>query len=343
MTIDELKAKLKSDSLCGCFLFAGKEDYLKKYYLGSFRERILTDEAFEPFNHAVFDGPDVSLAEIQDAIKSPPMMADGKLIEWRYPSFEKMKREEELASLEKTFAMLSQYDYATLVILVADGEVDLGRPKRPSQFVKRFAKLVNIVDFPISGDAPLAAWLRQHFQKEGVSADADVCRALIFRSGHSMTVLNNEVIKLSAYAISRGKASVSVEDVAEVASSTPESDTFALSNAILEKNKKAAYDALYEMKQKRADPLMIIGMLSKTFSELAVVTAMLSDGMGASDISAETGISGYPLTKYINAAKGISRARAAKVLAELSRVDTEAKFGGITGYTAIEIFIAKCV
>ena len=31
MTVTELKAKLKSEDLAGAYIFAGEEDYLKKY------------------------------------------------------------------------------------------------------------------------------------------------------------------------------------------------------------------------------------------------------------------------------------------------------------------------
>jgi len=338
----ELKARLKDGNLSGCFILAGEEDYLKKYYLSKIREAILTDGAFDAFNHAVYDGAEVDFAAIRDDISSPPMMAERKLIEWKYPNFEKMK-EADLKALEATVELLKEYDYATLVFLVSEDGLVLGTGKRESKFEKRFSKSIGILNFGTSTDAALISWLKKHFDAEGIAVNAAVLGALLFRVGHSMTVLNEEVVKLCAFARARGKSEITEADVTAVCASTPECDTFALSNAILARDKRLALTALAEMKSRRVDPIVILGMISKTYSELVEVISMLSDGMGISDIQAATKMNVYRLKHYINAAPKFSPERALRILTELQRVDTGSKFGGVAGYTALELFITKCV
>ena len=136
---------------------------------------------------------------------------------------------------------------------------------------------------------------------------------------------------------------ISTEDVQTVASSTPECDTFALSNAILERNKKGAFVALEEMKSRRLDPIMILGMMAKTYTDIVSVVMMLKDGINSNDIQTATKMNPYKLKLYIQAAKRFTPEKAKNILAELSRVDTGAKYGGVTGYTAIELFVAKCL
>ena len=75
MEINELRARLKDGRLGGCFILAGEEDYLKRYYLTKIREAIVTDEAFATFNYAVYDGAEVNFAAIRDDITSPPMIS----------------------------------------------------------------------------------------------------------------------------------------------------------------------------------------------------------------------------------------------------------------------------
>lgn len=342
MELSELKSRLASGNLAGCYILAGEEDYLKRYYLGKIREAIVTDEAFATFNHSVYDGADVEFARIRDDITSPPMMADRKLIEWKYPSFDKMK-ESDLAAFEDTLDLLAEYDYATLVFLVSDDGLTLGTGKRASKFEKRFSARVGILNFPTSTDAALLSWLKKHFDAEGVSVSRDTLNALLFRAGHSMTVLSEEVTKLCAFAKARGKSEITVPDVSAICASTPECDTFALSNAILARDKRLALVALDEMKSRRVDPLVILGMMAKTYSELLDVVMLLKDGLSVSDIQAKTGMNIYRLKHYVNAAPKFSPERALRILDELKRVDTGAKFGGVTGYTSIEMFITKCV
>ena len=342
MELNDFKAILKSDNIAGTYLFSGEEDYLKRYYLGSLREKAVGDEAFSAFNHAVYDGAEIDFASLRDDILSPPMFERYKLIEWRYPDLNKMK-ESELAELEALVDLVDSTDYAVLAFLVSDGDVDLGTPKKESKFVKRFGDRIRILNFDKSTDAQLLSWLKRHFDAEGISVTADVLNTLIFRVGHSMTVLNNEVIKLCMLAKSRGLDRITVSDVESTSSSTPECDTFALSNAILERDKKGAFLALEEMKSRRLDPIMILGMMAKTYTDIVSVVMMLGDGINSTDIQTATKMNPYKLKLYVQAAKRFTPEKASNILAELSRVDTGAKYGGVTGYTAIELFIAKCL
>lgn len=342
MDINELKSRIKATRLDGCYMFAGEEDYLKRYYLSSVRDALVGDPTLAAFNHAVFEGAEINFALVRDAIKAPPMFADYKLIEWRYPSFTKMK-EGDLKLLEETLDLLIDFPYATLAFIVSDGEVDLGTAKKESRFVKRFKEKINIFDFPMSTDAQLMSWLKKHFEAYSLTASQGALRELIFRAGHSMSVLKSEVDKLAYCVLARGGDTVTEALVREVASTTAECDTYALSNAIIERNKAGAYFALEEMKAQRMDPLMILGMLERSYSELVNVLMLAKDGMGSADIVKETGINAYRIKLYLAGTTRFTAERAARILEELVRVDTGAKFGGITGYTAIEIFIGKCV
>ena len=156
-----------------------------------------------------------------------------------------------------------------------------------------------------------------------------------------MDVLANEVSKLSALALSRGRTAVTPEDVNEVASSTPECDTFALSNAILDRNKQKAYLALEEMKLRRVDPTVIMGMVAKTLDDLTAVAHLLDEGMGTSAINELLKFNEYKLKMYMTAAKKYGSQRLTEIISALAETDASSKYGGVTGYTAIELFISK--
>ena len=342
MELNDFKVKIKSGDIVGSYIFSGEEDYLKRFYLGELRSAVVSDDTFSAFNYAVYDGEEVDFASIRDDIMSPPMFEPYKMIEWRYPSFDKMK-ESELEELERLVDLVAETDYAVLAFLVSEGDIDLGTPKKESKFAKRFGEKIRILNFDKCTDAQLLSWLKRHFDAEGVEVTREVLDALVFRAGHSMTVLNNEVTKLCMLAKSRSQPGVSVADVELVASSTPECDTFALSNAIIERNKRGAFIALEEMKSRRLDPIMILGMMAKTYTDIVSIVMMLNDGINSNDIQTATKMNPYKLKLYVQAAKRFTAEKAKNILAELSRVDTGAKYGGVTGYTAIELFIAKCL
>ena len=340
MDLSLFKQNLKGGKLGGIYVFAGEEDYLIRYYLGELRRAIVTEPAFEVFNSAVFDGEDIDFAAVKEAIKAPPMMSDYKIVEWRHADLSSLK-ESELAAFEELVELSREYPYAA-VAFTAPGELfDFGTQKKPSAFIKRLDKSVNLLRFDKSTDNQLYSWLKKHFDSHGVGVTLEVLQALVFRSGHSMDVLFGEVQKLSALAKARGKSGISVSDVDEVASSTPECDAFALSNAITERNRRAAFFALEEMKIRRVEPTVIMSMLSKVYADLLTVSLLLEEGLGQADIEKTLKINAYKLKIYVKAAKRFAPGALEKTVASLSSADMNSKFGGVTGYTAIELFISQ--
>lgn len=347
MDVNELKSRLRSGDMGGCYLLGGEEDYLKKYYLGQIRLAVLGEDQIDPFAHSVFDGPELDFGALEESVKSPPMMWDKKLIEWRYPNFDKMK-DGELELLDRLLTLLGENPSVTLVFLVNEGDIDLGTPKRESKLAKRLGQSVNLLRFDRSTDTQLLPWLKKHFDSRGVEVGRGELEALIFRSGHSMTALHGEVTKLCAYATVRSGRDgqpprITVADVENVASSIPESEAFALSNAILQRDKVAAYRALEEMKLRRVDPIVIMAMMSKTYNDIAMISMMIKEGLDQKDLAEATGMNAYRLKLYLGAAKSFDRGRGVRILEELSRTDVASKFGGISGYTAVDIFVARCL
>ena len=172
-------------------------------------------------------------------------------------------------------------------------------------------------------------------------AGREVASAMIMRIGHSMQTLSFEIDKLSAYAKINGMNELSVSDVNEICSSSIESEAFAISNAIIEKNTEKAFLALEDMKMQRIDPGQILAQLSKTYADLMSVALFSEEGKSAQDTAEIMKFHPYKLGLYITAAKKLGTDRVAASLASLIKTDASSKSGGISGYEAIEIFITQ--
>ena len=341
MDIKELQAKIKSQSLSGFYILAGEEDYLKKHYLKEIRKAILSDDAFEVFNHTVFAGPEIDCAALKEALYSPPMMSEYKLVEWRYANLDALKPGE-LKVLCELIEERDNFPYSVFVIYAnADGfEISKSRPS------KLFTALCNgfdIINFPKSSDSQLASWLKKHFDAEGVTVDMSCVNALLFKVGHSMQMLNNEVNKLCAYVKQNGRTALGVQDVNEVCCGNPETSAFALSDAVINKNAKGAFVALDDLKSRRTDPTVIIGMLKKTYCDLVSVSLLIDEGKNADTISALLKSHPYKTKLYISSAKKVGTKKLSESLDKLQQIDKASKSGGVSGYTAIEIFITQNV
>jgi len=340
MDINEFKSRLGSGGLSGWYVFSGEEDYLKKYYLSQLRAAVVTDEVFATFNHTVYDGAEIDFASVAEAIKSPPMMSDYKLIEWRYANLDGL-RESEKSALLSLFELKDEYPCAIFAIMPSAEGFDAGTPKRPSRLASKLSEGFDILNFQKSTDSQLLSWLKKHFDAEGIGVDLNVLNALLFRSGRSMEILNNEVAKLCAYAKVNGRTAATAADVELIASPTAECDAFALSNAVIEKNVERAFFALADLKQRRVEPAAVVAMLERTYSELCSVALLLDEGRGVGDVESIMRFHPFKAKLYVGAAKKIGSKRLVQSLTELCRLDASSKSGGLSGYGAIEMFITK--
>ena len=334
-----LKEKLNTAPI-DWYVFGGEEDYLKRYYLSLLRKQLVPDEAFAALNHVVFDGAEVDFGALADAVKAPPMMAEYKLVEWRYADFEKMK-EREKAALAQLLSLKKEYPYTALVFLTTAEGFEMGTQKRPGKLVTKYGKDLCIVDFALSAENALLAWLKKHFDAEGIAVTAQPLRELLMLVGNSMDLLSHEVNKLSAYLHARHKAELTAEDVHAVAAATVRSDAFALSNAVYEGDRALALDAIREMKAERIDSALALGMLVRIYQELLPVAILVEDGKEQKDIEAALKINPFRLKHMVKAARSIGLSRLGESIAALSEMDVASKNGGVAGYSAIEMFLLQ--
>ena len=322
----ELKNQLKAKKIGGVYLFCGEEDYLKRYYLGQIRNLILTDPVFDAFNHPVFHGEQIDFTALADAITAPPMMADGKLIEWSGAIFEDMK-DADFAALEETVHTVGENPASVVVFLVGTEGMDAGSVKRPSTLFKRLAGIVQAVNFETSTDDRLAAWLNAHIVHEGLDAEPGAIRAMIDRCGHSMDVLASETEKIVCYARAHELRTVTVAAVELVCSSTAEDDAFGLTNAVLAGNTQGAYRKLSDLVRRRVDPMVVLGQISRLISDLVSVSCLLEEGTPPTGVAAALGMNEYKAKLYVQSAGKRRPEQFRLLLKECREMDLASKRG----------------
>ena len=342
MTQEELK-KAIAEGKGGVYVFIGEEEYLKRHYLSEFKKAILDGEpTFAAFNHQSFEGREIDFAALREAIMTPPMMAERKLCEWHLCDFNAMRDKTQKELLE-TFSLVEEYPYATVVFSVQPEDFDAGfLPKKPSKLYTLVSKNAEIIDFPKSTDRQLSSWIGRHFVRDGISYPPSFPEKLIERCGHGMDVLKSEMEKLVIFAKASGKDAVDFDDLENVTCTTSESDAFALSNAILEGNVDGAYRALYDMKSRRVEPIVILGAVTSAYSDLLAVAKMAADGTSQAEIGKRLRIHEYKAGLYMKSARRRRIEALEETLTACRAADLRAKTGFGIGYGLIERLIAEC-
>ena len=243
--ISEADYRKRLDRIGGeAFLFFGEEDYLKGHAIRQTREKLFADPTFAAFNDFVLDALDFTPERLTDLLPAPPMMAEYKLIVLRGFDLTRM-RAGELDALIDALTLLPQYEHNVVIIEIAAGMIDEGYlPKRPGTVLKKLGEVATPVRFEPPTDAKLVAWVGKHFSHRGITVTPQLCSFLVGYVGRNMFLLAGEIEKLCCYLLSKGRTALGADDVRLVSVPAQRADAFALSNAILDGNPRAALDVL---------------------------------------------------------------------------------------------------
>ena len=335
MREDVFRKQIKK-SLSGGYLFFGDEDYLKGISMRAAREAICPDPTFALFNDVHMDALDYSPAALLDAMMPPPMMAEQKIITLSGLPLASMKQSE-IDELLEVLSHLSEYDYNVLILSVPSDQLDAGAlPKKPSKLLLALSEYLTPVYFEEISTARLAVWVGKHFEHHGVLASPATCARLITVCGHSMFTLVSETEKLAYYVLAHGRSEVTVEDVDAIAIAELSADTFALTNAILDGRPADALHALEVMRFRRIEPVLVLGEISRSISQMMAVSALTADGATVAEIMSIVGFrSDYQARLYVTAVTGKSQARLRRALELCSEADLALKQGA-KGFLPIE-------
>ena len=303
------------------FLFYGEEDYLKIAAVKALKEHLCPDESMAFFNNVTIDFTDYTPDKLLDTMAAPPMMTEAKLIVLRGFDFTAARAAETAAELIEVLAQLEEYDYNCVVIYAAADMLDAGLPKRPSAMLKRLGEVATPVRFDAPTDARLARWAGKHFAHYGVSATPAVCAELIAYAGKTMFVLANEIEKLAAWAKENGKGEITPEDIRRVCVPASLPDAFALSNAILAGDGKAALEALAVLKFERVEPNVILGEISSLLFDMQAARVLFAAGKNIKEVAAALGKHEFKIGKIASALSHTTPQRLARVIERCAEAD----------------------
>ncbi len=326
----------------GVYVFLGEEDYLIAHYRDKCREPFLAD-AMEAFNYIKIPFNSVEDAElIVSSAMSPPMMSSlgYKLIEIEADHLSSLE-EEETAALFDALSAAAEYDDNMVILPIARGTFDYGDgKKKPSALYKDLCarKGVNCVYFPLSTPAQLRRWIERHFQREGLTHTYDAADRMLNVCGTKMTVLAEEIRKVVAYVKAKGAGNVTPADIDAVCAAVEEYSTFELTNAIMDGRRDDALAALYHERQRRTEPIMLLGGIIRTVSEMLSVKTLMTKGMTAGEIAAKAGIHEFRVKLYMNSVARKDTSAIEAAVKACFEADVKLKSSRL-GYIALERLI----
>ncbi|MCF2616907.1 DNA polymerase III subunit delta [Oscillibacter valericigenes] len=265
----KFKADLSAGTVGCAYIFYGEESYLREYYLGELRKK-LVPAGFEEFNYHRLEGKDLTVQALTEMAEAMPMLSERTLIV--VTDFDIFKLGEE--QREKLIALLEDIPPYCCLVFVYDTVA-----YKPNKTMKKLCKAigdhVQAVEFQAQDSNDLIAWIARRFRALDKEIDRQTAEYLIFTCGGLMTGLVPEISKIAAYA--KGKA-ITQKDIDDVADPVLSAEVFKLSDAVLQGNYDLAASILGDLLKMQTEPIMILAALGSQLRRIYTARLAIDSG-----------------------------------------------------------------
>lgn len=293
--LQKLKADLSAGTPGSAYIFHGEESYLREYYLGELRKKLIPS-GFETFNYHALEGKDLTVQALTEMAEAMPMMAERTLIavtDWDLFRLGEDQREKLIALLEDI------PPYCCIVFVFDTLEYKPNRTQK--KLCGALDTYVETVEFQAAESRDLLPWISRRFKALGKEIDRQTAEYLIFTCGGLMTGLVPEIEKIAAYA--KGKT-VTRADVDAVADPVLSAEVFKLSDAVLQGNYDQAASILGDLLKMQTEPIMILAALGSQLRRIWTARLALDSGRDRYWLMELWGMkSDYPAKLLLSAAR----------------------------------------
>ena len=288
MSIDKIISDWKKGVFRPVYWLEGEEEYFIDKAV-NYAENSILNESEASFNLTVFYGKDTTWAEVVNACRRYPMLAERQVVI--------IKEAQQMRDIEKLEPYIDNPLSSTVFIVsYKDKKVD-GRT--------RFAKLIKekgvLITTKKMYENQVPEWTQELLESKGLSISPKGLALFVDHIGNDLTRIENEINKIS---INLGKRkTITEEDIEEFVGVSKDFNVFELQSAIAHRDFAKALRIIqyFEANPKAAPIQLVLPSLYSFFSKVFMVF-----GAGATDekaVAAAIGVNPFFAKDYMHAAK----------------------------------------
>ncbi len=321
----QLNEDITSGNLKQCYLVYGEEAYLRLQNRDKLVKAMGGDAS--SMNFTRYEGDACDPAAIIDMAETMPFLSDKRVILVENSGFFKNGCPE-LADYLKEPAEAAYF-------IFVEKEVD-----RRKDIYKAAAKLGLDINCDEQDEDTLKWWIESKFRYEGKNISAGEVAFLIDRVGTDMSNISTEIEKLVCYCIDRDE--VTNADIEAVCANWITSRIFAMTDAIVEKNRKKAIDLYYDLLALKEPPAKILALITRQFNLMLQIKEMDENRKDKGTIASAVGLMPFLVGKYVAWAKNYSYKELRDALELCASNDEAVKTGKLDYVISVEIVIIGC-
>lgn len=298
-SFQELKKELRSKIHRRLYFFYGEETFLLRHYLEMLKKQRI-DPVTESFNFHRFTQESFDLRSFADSVENLPMMSESTMVQ--VDEVDPFKLEE--SGRNAMVDILTDIpEYCTVVFLY---ETTPWKPdKRQKKLWEAVSSAGTIVEFEKQGQKELVAWITRHFAAGKKRISPDLCTYLMELTGGTMTALNNEIAKITAYS---GAEEICKADIDAVVEPVMDAVVFQMTDLLGQGRYGQALEKLQQLLKMQEEPVMILGAIGAHIRRLGAARTLYDYGKNHQDLAKLYGMSDFAARKTMDISRNFSTA-----------------------------------
>lgn len=315
----KLKQDIRENTLGSLYVFHGEEAYLRDYYLGEMKKKLLP-AGMEEFNLHTMDGRNFDGKVLAQLVDCLPMMSRRTMVV--VSDYDLFKGDKEaltavLSDLPGYVCLVFVYD---LIPYKADARTKLAGVLKEKG---------SVVAFNRQGQGDLTDWIARRFRALDHDISTEDAKYLIFLCGDLMNTLVSEIGKIGSYARERR---VTRRDIDAVATPQLDAVVFQMTDAIAAGNFDRAASVLGDLFHMQEAPIKLLSVLGRQLRQLYSARLAIDRGKNAAYLMELWGLrSAYPAERLMQSARRFSLAWCRRAVVRCGETDLAMKSTGTPG------------
>ncbi len=322
-----LKEMIKNNNMARIMLFYGNEKFMLDFYLNKSVEVMIAGGDMT-MNYDVFQDKKTTIESIRDSMDTMPFFADNRVIVLRdLDLFGKNKYSNDLADL---------LDHLpdTTYLIVAEQQID-----KRKKLYKTIKKLGHIVEFPYLGESELVKYIARGLAKYDKKISSETARFMIHYIGGDLTILQNELEKLSHFL---GEEEIATKEaIEEICQKSVESKIFDLVECMGTKRRARAIKLYHDLLLSKEPANRILFMLTRQFRLMYKTMLYNGEGLSQNDIAKKLKMQSFIVRKSLEQSRGFNISKLEKALGDALQTEIDIRTGVFHADFAVEQLIIK--
>lgn len=324
MTMKRVLEHIKEHNYKNLYLFYGKEKYLAAQTRDKLKEALIP--AGDTMNYSYFEGKKTDLPEILELMQTMPFFHDHRLLVLDQTELGKKSSDDFLNALKEI--------PETTILLIIEDEVD-----KRSKIYKYISKQGCAVSFETPKEKELILWIAQMLKKEQKKMTQKDIQLFLYKTGHDMFTIKNELEKLTAY--TKGREVIGADDLEALTTSQTTNQIFVMLEAIAKKQRDTVLRLYYDLIELKESPFGILALLVRQCNQLLQTQSLLEAGKSQGEMAKELKVPPFVAGKLKQQVRLFKREDLYAMLQKCAATDEGIKTGKITDRIGVELLLVE--